>query len=56
MFMASYPAIVLSAVNGSEPLARHHSLLHETMILFDDVVHAGGRAASASPAQFSALF
>jgi zeaxanthin glucosyltransferase len=25
-------------VNGTEPLARHHSFFHETMVLFDDVV------------------
>jgi len=39
MFMASYPAIVFSAVYPAEALTRDDALLHEPMVLFDDVVH-----------------
>ena len=52
--MASYAAIVFRApYDGSKPLASQDPLLHETMILFDDVVEVGRRSAAAVRAQFA---
>jgi hypothetical protein len=56
MCIASYPWIVFTApFNGSEPLARDHSLLDEAVVLLDDVVQIGRRSASAGLRQFARL-
>jgi hypothetical protein len=51
MRIDSYPAIVFSTSHGTKPKAGGDSLLNETMVLLQDIIHVRRRPAAAAPSQ-----
>jgi hypothetical protein len=49
MLIASYPAMVERSVRGSEPLAGHDALLHETIVLLSPVIDVAFPTTAAAP-------